>query len=186
VRTGPWSAEASEGLVQPPAGKLARTLYSEIVSRTYFHDDSDAFIMALGAYGDTQSDLLQLHRPESCYPAVGFTIQSTRAYSLPVGNGMTIPARQVVASADNRVENILYWTRIGESLPQSAGEQRKVRLADAMHGFISDGLLMRFSAIGDSAASFAMLEAFVPTLLDAIPRGQRPALIGSRLSQTMA
>lgn len=186
TKFGQWSAEDSSGLVSPEqAGQLARTLYSEIVERTYHSENGDAAVMLLAAYGDTQSDLLQLHRPESCYPAVGFTIMSSTAANLPLGGAALLPARRVVATTADRTENIFYWTRIGETLPQSAADQRGARLANAFHGYVGDGILMRCSAIGAPEPSFKVLNAFVPQMLEAVGRGQRPALIGSRLTQEM-
>jgi len=130
---GDWTAEASSGLVSPDqAGQLAKSLYSEIVERIYHDEQSGAAVMLLAAYGDTQSDLLQLHRPESCYPAVGFSLESSRPADVLIRNGAHIPAREVVALADQRRENILYWTRIGERLPQSANEQRTARFKNAV------------------------------------------------------
>ncbi|MDB5422830.1 MAG: hypothetical protein JWQ29_246, partial [Phenylobacterium sp.] len=136
--------------------------------------------------GDTQSDLLQLHRPESCYPAVGFTIASSRAVGLPVSGRAVLPTRQVVAAQGGRLENIVYWTRVGERLPQSAGAQRKARFENALEGYVADGILMRCSVVGESAASFQVLDRFVPALLQAVKRPQRPALIGTRLTEEMA
>lgn len=181
-----WTAEGSTGLVSPDqAGKLAKTLYSEIVERVYHDDKTGAAVMVLAAYGDTQSDLLQLHRPESCYPAVGYTIRSTRPKLLPLPGGANLPIREVVATSEERNENIIYWTRIGESLPQSAGEQRQVRLTDALHGYVSDGILFRCSALGDSDACFRLLEVFVPALLAATQRNGRAALVGTHIAGQM-
>ena len=186
-RFGDWSAEASSGLVSPDqAGQLARTLYSEIVERIYHDQQSGAAVMLLAAYGDTQSDLLQLHRPESCYPAVGFALESSKPTQIMLRNGARIPGREVVAVADDRRENILYWTRIGERLPQSANEQRTARFRNAVDGFVADGILFRCSALGDSAQAFNILNAFVPALLNASPPVVRPALIGTDLSRRMA
>jgi len=184
---GDWTAEGSSGLVSPDqAGKLARTLYSEIVERIYHEGESGAAVMLLAAYGDTQSDLLQLHRPESCYPAVGFTLESSKPAQIVLRNGAGIPAREVVAVTEDRRENILYWTRIGERLPQSDGEQRTARFRNALDGYIADGILFRCSALGNSAACFKMLNAFVPALLNATPAEVRPALVGTRLAQQIA
>src|SRR5689334_12676512 len=183
---GDWTAEASSGLVSPDqAGQLAKSLYSEIVERIYHDEQSGAAVMLLAAYGDTQSDLLQLHRPESCYPAVGFSLESSRPADVLIRNGAHIPAREVVALADQRRENILYWTRIGERLPQSANEQRTARFKNAVDGFVADGILFRCSAVGDSAACFKVLNAFVPALLNASPPVVRPALIGTDLARKM-
>jgi EpsI family protein len=184
---GAWTAEGSSGLVSPDqAGKLAKSLYSEIIERIYHEEQSGAAVMLLAAYGDTQSDLLQLHRPESCYPAVGFAIESSKPTQIMLRNGASIPGRQVVAVADDRRENIVYWTRIGERLPQSDGEQRSARFLNAVDGYVADGILFRCSALGDSASAFRLLNHFVPALLDASPPPIRPALVGTHIARQIA
>ena len=186
TKFGAWTAEGSDSLVSPDqAGRLAKTLYSEIVQRIY-HDDDVGAVMVLAAYGDTQSDLLQLHRPESCYPAIGFRIESSVPASIKLAGGPLLPVRRVVATAEDRRENIVYWTRVGEALPLSGKAQREVRLQNALQGFVGDGILMRCSMVGDSAESFAVLDNFVPTLLAAVPRDRRPALIGTNIAKQTA
>lgn len=184
---GDWSAENADGLVQPnDEGSLAATLYSEIVGRIYHQGSSGAAIMMLAAYGDTQSDLLQLHRPEACYPAVGFELLSSVAASLRLPGGARLPVRHVVAKAQARQENIVYWTRLGEFLPASGSEQRVDRLRTALQGYLPDGLLMRFSIVSaDSNAAFALIDEFVGELLASVRVKQRPALIGTRLANQM-
>ena len=187
VTFGAWESQTAEGLVTPEqAGRLARTLYSEIVQRTYLDRDSGAEVMLLVAYGDTQSDLLQLHRPESCYPAVGFTIESSRPLDLLLANQVTLPARRVVAVTEDRRENIVYWSRLGERLPRDGEEQRADRLANAMEGYVPDGILVRCSVLGDSDQAFAVLDRFVPELLRATTRPMRPALVGTKLADQIA
>lgn len=184
---GDWSAEKSDGLVQPKAeGGLAASLYSEMVGRIYHEASTGAAIMMLIAYGGTQSDMLQLHRPEVCYPAVGFELVSTSPEVLKLGNGAYVPVRHVVARAQGRQENIIYWARMGEYLPASSGEQREVRLRTAMEGYVPDGALVRFSMVGDDAdAAFRAMERFIPELLTAIEPPKRRALIGTQLAKTM-
>lgn len=185
VRFGPWEAHDADLVNPAQAGRLARALYSETVSRTYYHAQTGAGVMVLAAYGDTQSDLLQLHRPESCYPAVGFALQSAKSVEVPLSGGANLPARRVVATIEGRVENILYWTRMGEALPRTGGEQREVRLSNAIHGFVPDGILVRCSVVGESGPSFTLLDGFVPTLLEAVAPKFRPALIGTDLSRKL-
>lgn len=182
-----WASESASGLVSPEqAGKLAKSLYSEMVARTYYDTGGSAAIMVLAAYGDTQSDLLQLHRPETCYPAVGFTLRLSEPDNLAVGRGGVLPARRVVATTDGRTENIIYWTRIGETLPQSGRAQRDARLSNSMHGFVGDGVLMRCSMLGEPEATFPVLERFIPELLHAIPARYRKAFVGSQLALSLA
>lgn len=183
---GSWQAQPSSGLVGPEmAGRLARTLYSETVQRVYDDSAGGARVMLLAAYGDTQSDLLQLHRPESCYPAVGFTVTLSKTDNVPVGRGI-LPARRVIAVANEQAENIVYWTRLGERIPQSAGQQRDARLQNAIEGYVPDGILVRCSVVGDSDASFDVLHRFVPEMLAAARKDGRPALIGTKLSRQIA
>lgn len=187
ISFGGWSAENSDGLVQPKTeGELAATLYSEMVGRIYHHAPSGAAVMMLVAYGDTQSDLLQLHRPEACYPAVGFNLRSSVPGMLHLAPKAELPVRRVVAAANGRQENIVYWVRMGEFLPNSSGEQRKVRLQTAMEGYVPDGALVRFSTVGeDAAAQFKVMDAFIPELLEAIAASKRRALIGTQLAKAM-
>jgi EpsI family protein len=182
-----WSAASAEGLVKPKVEGLAATLYNEIVQRTYIGEAIDAEVMLLIAYGGTQSDVLQLHRPEVCYPALGFQIESKRAAPLTLPGGGILPVVQVVAVAGERRENIVYWTRLGEALPTDGSQQRAILLKDAMQGFIPDGVLVRASMVhNDPAEAFKVLGAFVPTLLAAVPPSGRPALIGTAPSRSMS
>lgn len=188
LRVGDWSAENSDGLVKPKdAGELAATLYSEMVGRIYHQASTGAAIMMLVAYGDTQSDLLQLHRPEVCYPALGFNLVSTIKAGLELPGGMEVPVRRVVAVAQERQENIVYWARMGEYLPDSSGEQRKVRLRTAIEGYIPDGALVRFSMVrSDADKAFKVMDEFIIQLLSAVVPSRRSALLGTSLAKSMS
>lgn len=186
-RFGDWEADAVDDLIGPAqAGRLARSLYSEMVARVYSETKTGAAVMMLAAYGDTQSDLLQLHRPESCYPAVGFTLRLAESVQLPIRNGAILPARRVVAATEQRVENIVYWTRMGETLPRTSGEQRMARLHNAMQGYVPDGILLRCSALGDQEQAFKTVDRFVVTMLEAVAPNKLPALIGTDLARRVA
>lgn len=182
-----WEAETVSDLVGPEqAGRLARSLYSEIVTRVYYEAATGAGVMLLAAYGDTQSDLLQLHRPESCYPAVGFTLRLAQSVDLPLPGGAILPARRVVATTEQRTESIVYWARMGEVLPQTGGQQRMARLDNAVQGYVPDGILVRCSTVGDPEAAFKLVDRFVTAMLHAVPKDKRPALVGTELAGRIA
>jgi EpsI family protein len=185
---GAWTAQDDDGLVKPDTkGTLAGRLYNEILERIYANAESGAELMMLIAYGDTQSDLLQLHRPEICYPAVGFELLSTAPIAIPITHDITLPGRRVVARKGDRVENIVYWTRLGEYLPTGSGEQRKARLLTAMEGYVPDGGLFRFSVLGqDQAVAFAALDKFVGDLMAAVKPGDRRGMVGTALANQLA
>lgn len=180
-----WEADATSADLTPElAGGLAQTLYSEIVSRVYYNADGQG-VMLLAAYGKTQSDALQLHRPEVCYPAVGYAIESSSAEALPVGAGATLPVRKLVAINQDRRENIVYWTRVGERLPQDGKQQREARFLNSFEGLVPDGVLVRCSALGDSDPSFKLLETFIQDLLRATAPTERAALVGSDIAKRL-
>lgn len=184
---GAWTSKGDDDLVKPQTkGKLADRLYSETVSRVYIDGATGAEVMMLIAYGDTQSDLLQLHRPESCYPAIGFHLASSRVADIRLAPGALLPSRQVVAERSDRTERIVYWARLGEFLPASAKEQREVRLRTALQGYIPDGALFRFSTVQDAPDTFQVLDRFVSSLVLATKPVDRSALVGTELARKLA
>jgi hypothetical protein len=93
---------------------------------------------------------------------------------------VTLPARRLLAEQDGRRESIIYWSRMGEALPQDGGQQRKARLEIAMQGIIPDGLLSRFSIVGDDPSQdWRTIGAFVIELIAAIAPNRRNVLIGT-------
>lgn len=181
-----WSAEISEGMVKPKTEGLAAELYSEVVTRTYRGEADSADVMLLIAYGGIQSDLVQLHRPEVCYPALGFTIRSREVDSIQLPGGAALPIVRMVAAAGGRQEVVVYWTRVGEDLPTSNSDQRSILLQTSFKGIIPDGVLVRSSIVHEDAGeAFRILDGFIPSMLQAVSAENRRALIGTRPSQTM-
>ena len=187
VRFGDWSAEdGGEFVVPQTPGSLADKLYNDTITRRYRHSDGGAPVMLLIAYGAAQNDLLQLHRPESCYPAVGFAITHRAFEALRIAPNAVLPAVALTARSGARIEDIVYWTRLGEYLPRTAGEQRRDRLATAMAGLIGDGALIRASVIRErETPDFARVDAFLKDMLIAIEPQKRRALIGSALGSAL-
>lgn len=184
---GTWSSQGADGLVTPETeGKLAARLYNEIVSRSYADSETGEQVMMLIAYGDTQSDLLQLHRPEACYPAVGFKVALSRDAAVPLGPNATLPARRVLAQRADRSERIVYWTRVGEFLPTTGSGQRKAQLATAIQGYVPDGALFRFSSIRPDPGAFDVLDGFIQGLVHAVAPTNRPPLLGAALAHQLA
>jgi EpsI family protein len=182
---GAWSIDRGMGVVMPPTeGSLADRLYDEIMSRAYYQPTAAtvAPVMCLMTYGAKQSDALQLHRPETCYPAVGFQLLSVRKAQLPLAGAATLPIVELTARMGERIEDVIYWTRVGEDLPQNAGEQRRKRLLAALAGDIGDGVLVRMSAIrrAPDAALHRQLGGFATEMLAALKPAVRRGLIGTQ------
>lgn len=188
-RFGKWMEHPGGGVIVPTTpNSLADRLYSATLSRIYYPaDGSGPPVMLLIAYGGEQSDLLQLHRPESCYPAVGLGITEREMGTVPLPAGRAVPAVYLSASGQDRLEDIVYWTRLGESLPRTAAEQRSDRLRAAMEGTIGDGMLVRASTVRFSnAPSWPYVAGFLAELVNSLPAKSRAGFIGTRLAGSLA
>jgi EpsI family protein len=168
-------------------GTLSAKLYNELVVRQYVNEAAQSAVLMLLAYGGKQSDELQLHRPEICYPAFGYALVRNEPLALPVGPGVTVPARRLAAEQDDRRESIIYWSRMGELLPQDAAQQRAARLQIGMQGIVPDGLLCRFSMSGENVErNWKTIDGFVTELLGAIAPDKRNVLIGDERAGLLA
>lgn len=178
-----WRNFPSSDFVLPKSpGSLADRLYSQTVSRLY-RSPTMLPMMVVIAYGAVQNDLLQLHRPETCYAAVGYTISASRRMQLPIGGKALLPVRELTASTDSRMEQICYWTRIGDDLPTDGSQQRRVKLEQQINGYLSDGILVRISTPApDHPEVFAQLALFAKSMVAAMKPADRMVLIGRPLA----
>jgi len=180
-RFGPWHHEAGGGFVLPPeeARQQGENRYDQELSRIYV-DEQDNPVMLLIAYGSTQSDTLQVHRPEFCYPASGFQMGPARHIEVATA-ARRVPASFFTGVRGDRVEHILYWTRLGEYFPVTWLGQHWSRVENSFDGVLPDGILVRMSVIGGNADdALPLLQRFATDLVAAIPQKNRPVLIGTR------
>ena len=70
---GEWSALPGVEAIKPPPDGLEAAIYNQEVSRA-FVDKEGHGVMLMIAYGESQSDRLQMHHPEVCYAAQGFRL----------------------------------------------------------------------------------------------------------------
>ena len=182
ARLSGWQTEEGGDFILPRReGGVADRLYGDDVLARVYRDPADRHVMLLIAYGAAQSDLLQLHRPESCYPAVGFATSAPRPVDLAIGRA-AIPAVTLTATRGSRVEDICYFARLGEYLPQTMAAQREARLKTAMDGLVGDGVLVRASLIreAEDREGSAVLQGFMTALLTALEPGARVGFVGTR------
>ncbi len=173
---GPWRFETTSGLVLPPPDATADRLYDEVLTRVYTRPDGAA-VMFLVAYSGTQDGLLQLHRPEVCYPVGGYQLSQTQIAPVAFADGDSVPARAFTATSALRVEHVLYWTRLGADLPTSWGQQRWAVVRANLAGVIPDGVLVRMSCIeNDADKAFALLRAFASDLAGSVSPKARQLL----------
>jgi EpsI family protein len=176
-----WNSQDVSDLVAPETpDSLEARLYGETVGRIYQNAASGEQVFMLMAHGDVQSNELQLHRPEVCYPAFGFTISESTLIALPLSASVALPGRRLVAKSSERQETIAYWTRLGEYFPTDVQQQRLERLETAMQHYIPDGLLARFSVVGpDAGTALEVMKQFIPVLMSHVPVDQLTPLVGT-------
>ena len=166
---GDYRFETSSGLVLPPSDALSDRLYDNLITRAYT-GPGGSVIMLLVAYNNRQDGILQMHRPEICYPAGGYTLSPIEPIEVPLPDGRNIPSQIFAAKSDTRNEVVLYWTRVEGSFPRRWIEQRMAVAKANLLGVIPDGVLVRVSMLsGDADQAVKPLEQFVQQLFRQSP-----------------
>ena len=148
------------------------------MSRAYVDKEGHA-IMLMIAYGESQSDRLQMHHPEVCYTAQGFRVTKPVTTNFEWAPGAKpIPLTRMVANREGRVEPVAYWMRIGNDVTNSNWTRNALKLEYGLRGWIPDGALFRVSTIGVSEdISKQVQEKFIRDLINDVP-DTRSFLIG--------
>jgi EpsI family protein len=176
---GDWRTEPDSGrqVVSPQVEKTLESLYSDTLSRTYVNSKGERIMLSL-AYGANQGRDLQVHKPEVCYVAQGFLLNSMSKAQINLGD-QALPVMHLVAVQGRRNEPITYWIRSGDSLVRGWYEQNKARISAGLNGVINDGFLVRVSSIsGDENAAFELQQHFINDMLLAIPAQHKHMFLG--------
>ncbi len=178
-RFGNWTAVPAGHVVVPPQSELSDEIYNDVLVRVY-EGPSGASVALLLAYGSLQSRDMQLHRPELCYPAAGFAIQSVNEVKLRLPGQPVIGARLLGTASQTRPEQVLYWTRIGNDFPTTQFGQRWAVVRHNLRGEVPDGILVRMSTVTENAqTALPVLRSFAAQMMKAAPARTRQMLVGS-------
>jgi EpsI family protein len=169
----------SESLVPiNPANKNAAP-GNQTLSRSYINNQGDQVMLSI-SYGRNQIRRnLQLHRPEYCYTAQGFTVSLKEDAHLSLRSG-TIPVRRLLAKRTGRLEPITYWITVGDKTLLPGFEQKLTQWRYALNGTIPDGMLFRVSSISaDTDSAYIIQAQFIRDLQQAIA-GAKLSLINKK------
>ena len=173
---GRWNFVTASGLVVPPEDQFEKSIYAQILTRVY-SDGQNPPIMLLIAQSGSQTGFLQIHRPEFCYTAGGYTISAVTPHPIPIGP-MVVRADRMDAWDGGSTEHVIYWTRIGDQVPDSWRGQKWAVAEQNLKGIIPDAILIRVSTINDdAAAAIHSIDAFVKDLVLSVPAKERSVLI---------
>ena len=177
-KVGDWNYQTSSGLILPPPDQLRDRLYNAIITR-YYAASNHLPVMMLVAYNGVQDGMLQVHRPEVCYPAAGYTIEKQQIVELNAGGGAEVPGHYMSTRSISRHEQLIYWTRIGNDFPTQWWEQHWAVAKENLKGRVPDGVLIRFStAAPDDETALRTLKLFIDHLFVQLNPTARLLLFG--------
>lgn len=170
ARIGGWAQAPFAGAAVPTAETDRQGSYDAVLTRFYAGGTGPG-IMLLIAYSAVQAGETALHRPEACYPAFGFELERRPDLQLRFPH-VRLTASSMTATASGRVEQLLYWSRIGALFPTTPLDQRWAALRQGVAGRVPDGALVRMSMIGsDHPGAMRTLQHFAAQLIvDGGPR----------------
>jgi len=178
LKVGDWEYQTSSGLVLPPPDQLSDRLYNAIITR-YYAAPNSLPVMMLVAYNGVQDGMLQVHRPEVCYPAAGYRIEEERIIPLDAGRGVRVPGHYLATRSVSRFEQLIYWTRIGNDFPTEWWQQHWAVAKENLKGRVPDGVLIRFStAAPDDETAITTLKRFMDSLFVQLGPTARRLLFG--------
>jgi len=176
---GDWTPLPGGGVVRPPPDGLEAEIYNQEVGRAYQDKDGHVVFLMI-AYGESQSDRLQLHHPEVCYTAQGFRVTRPVISKFEWSpSAPPIVLTRLVATREDRLEPISYWMRVGYDVSNSNWARQALKLEYGLRGWIPDGALFRVSTVGVSPrVSFQVQDKFIHDLLNAVTPETRAFMVG--------
>ncbi len=177
---GDWREEQqnSAQIVDPQQQELISKIYTQTLSRTYVNTRGYRIMLSI-AYGDDQRDSMQMHYPEVCYPAQGFSLQAKQRGELTTANG-SIPVTRILTNLGPRDEPVTYWTTVGDKVFQGGIQKKLAEMSYGLNGQIPDGMLIRISSIdGDATTAYKIQTMFADQMLHALTPEYRQKLNGN-------
>jgi len=167
---GDWHEEIKlvAQVVNPQQRDMLDKIYSQTLSRTYVNSQGYRIMLSI-AYGKNQSDALQMHKPEICYPAQGFMLTAKQSTALDI-LGKPIAATRLVTNLGKRHEPITYWTVVGDHIVTNGIDKKLTELRYAFANRIPDGMLVRVSSIDPDTPNALKTQAqFAADLVQSLP-----------------
>ncbi len=180
---GDWKelTNVAQQVVDPEVQQKLDTIYGQTLARTYGNPKGQRVMLSI-AYGANQgSDDFQAHKPEYCYSAQGFQLQ-TGKIDVVKYKTIDVPIQRLEATQGRRHEPISYWITIGSKATLPGVRRKLAQLQYGLSGTIPDGMLIRVSSIGPIASTeYKVHDNFIASMLDSMPPADQARMIGSPL-----
>jgi EpsI family protein len=177
---GEWRQLERNGayIIDPQTKQKLDAIYSETLSRTYVNSKGYQIMLSI-AYGKNQSDALQLHRPEVCYPAQGFQLFDKHADVLDI-QGSAIAITRLMTKLGQRQEPVTYWTVTGDYVTVGGIDKKFAEIRYAFGNRIPDGMLIRVSSIeADATSAYVVQDQFALDMIQALSPSIRGRFAGT-------
>ena len=178
---GEWRIDRSIVPVVPDPSLQAMldVLYSQTLARTYVNKQGQRVMLSIAYGSDQSSEATAVHRPEFCYSAQGFRVQTLGKSTLNI-QGTEVPVARLVGKLGQRVEPITYWVTLDEAATLPGFGRKLQQIRYGLQGQIPDGMLVRVSSISASNAdAFAVQQRFLEQMFSAIPTEVRARYFGN-------
>lgn len=179
---GTWRVDerTSARVINPQAETLLNKLYSQLLTRTYVDTRTGERIMLSIAYGTNQSDAMQVHIPDVCYPAQGFEVLDSSFAKIGSGRN-EFPVKRLITRMGSRVEPLTYWTTVGDTVVVTGIKRKVAQLTYGFGGVVPDGLIFRVSGITtDTNSALTVQQRFVEELMPTLSSSTRARISGGR------
>lgn len=179
---GDWTVDTRVPVqvISPDQAALLNKIYNQTLSRTYVNGQGERIMLSV-AYGGDQSDGMNAHRPEVCYPAQGFQVNGNQRVVLSIAD-RSVDARQLETRLGGRTEPLVYWVVVADRTTTSGTEQKLAQLRYGLRGQIPDGMLVRVSSIDPNAVKAQTIHLeFLRELALAMDESVRSRVFGARL-----
>jgi EpsI family protein len=157
--------------------------YDQTVLRTYRNNGGQVVQLAL-AWGANQRQEVKIHRPDLCYVAQGYRVQSLvdqTFQQIRTQQGGPVKGKHMIAESGSRIEAVSYWIRIGDLYSEDAVDTRLKIFRDGLAGKVPDGILVRASISGrninEANQLFPLVDAFLEELVASLGPPTRAVLV---------
>jgi EpsI family protein len=168
-------------VIDPTQQAVLKYLYTETVTANYINA-SDSVVMLSLAYGKDQSDGHDIHKPDLCYPAQGFSIVEQSQIPLVLDAHRNFPVQYMMARKNERVEPMIYWTTAGNFTYRNKFEKKVIGFKYSRDDLIPDGMILRASMLeNNSKVALDLLYDFVKDWYESMPEKQRGRYFGEAI-----
>ncbi len=143
--------------------------YDDTLIQSYRNKTGHVIQLAI-AYGALQRQEVKIHRPDLCYYAQGFEVESLQPEQIKLSSvGQKVAGHKMQVKSGDDQQLVSYWMRIGDLFSQSAWQTRLYLIKEGLKGNVPDGVLVRVSsAIESSSTSKQTIAVEHQSFLDAL------------------